>query len=345
MAKRIDPFKNFWVTEDWIKTGSKYAEKSWPYTYNRMGKSDIYQRLRNIVKGIIAQEALGHLLNSFNIPFVTKPKEKWYEVNRFDYLIKTSKGNVLIDIKSFFVPNSRPELKSEGDSFFLDCSALVPKDQLESREMKDDDIYVFAFMIGRENKKPSSDLFNAECRWLIHCFWEHHYFKPRKYLVQFGPSRLGSIELHCVQRDAGREFILGGTIEEKDYQTENIKIASNSYGKSMKSFFQLFFIRPLDNKLPSGNIEINSELDNKPIIIPAIHGFNSPTQNGWEDIWIYDARICFVGLSTKEYFKKHAEFIPRFSKTVKQAETKTDNYAISIKDLPYDIDSLPDILK
>lgn len=45
------------VKKEWIVKGCQYAEKSWPYTYNRMGKSNIYQRLRNIVKGVIAQEA------------------------------------------------------------------------------------------------------------------------------------------------------------------------------------------------------------------------------------------------------------------------------------------------
>lgn len=344
MSIKVNAIKKLSVDKQWIIKGTKYAEKSWPYTYNRMGKSDIYQRLRNIVKGVIAQESLGFLLHSIGIPYETKPREKWYEVNRFDYLVNTSKGKLVIDIKSFFIPRSNTLFKQEGDNYFLDCSALVPKDQIEGREMNDNDIYIFAFIVGVEQKEMEMGLFPTECKWLIHCMWEYEFFKPPKYLNEYGCTPLGTIKVSSVPRDTNREFILGGTAKEKQFYFEKIRFDSNGISETKKEFFQLFFIRPTDNKLPSGNIQIESK-EKKVANIPPTYGFKGPNSNGWDDIWIYDAEIYYVGFATKGYFKNHADLVPRFSKTVKQWEPKTDNYGILVKDLPNPISKLEEFLR
>lgn len=344
MSIKVNAIKSLPVDEQWIVKGTKYAEKSWPYTYNRMGKRDIYQRLRNIVKGVIAQESLGFLLRTINISYEIKPREKWYDVNRFDYLVNTTKGKLMIDIKSFFIPRSNLLFKQEGKNYFLDCSALVPKDQIEGREMKDNDIYVFAFIVGKEQKSSEMGLFPVECKWLIHCMWEHKFFKPSIYLNEYGHTPLGTIKVLSSAKNANREFIFGGTAKEKEFYFEKIRLDNKGSSETKKEFFQLFFIRPTDNKLPASDIQIKSE-DKKVAIIPATYGFRGPDYNGWDDIWIYDAEIYYVGFATKGYFKNNADMVPRYSKTVKQWEPKTDNYGILCKDLPNQVSELEQFLK
>lgn len=265
-------------------------------------------------------------------------------MNRFDYSVNTSKRQCSVDIKSFFVVADNPEFKKQGLEYFMDCSALVPKDQLEGREMEDEDIYVFAFMVGREHKFFASDLFPTETKWLVHCMWEYEFFKPPKYLNEYSNDPLGILKISCESKDVNKEFVLGGTCQEKKFYFEKICLGKNCFAETNGQFFQLFFIRPFDNKLPAGKIRIEAKKGRETSSIPSLYGFDGPEKNGWEDIWIYDAEIHFCGFSKKKYFKENAELFPRFSKTVKQWEPKTDNYGILIKHLPSDISSLKDTL-
>lgn len=343
MSIKVTDFKKVKVNDLWVEKGTEYAQKSWPYTYNRMASKDIYKRLRNIVKGIIAQESLGYILNDLGISYETKPKERWYDVNRFDYLVNVSKEELIIDIKGFFVSKDDDLYKKQGSNYFLDCYALVPVDQMEGREMKSNDIYVFAFIVGRENKLTVEYSYCIKPKWLLHCFWEYEFFKPPKYINEKGDMPLGKIELKSSYKNAGMEFVLGGTTKPKDMCFETIKLNNEGRGASKKEFFQLFFIRSVKNELPLDNINVTTE-SGESIYIPAIYGFKNPENNGWGDIWIYDVEIYFVGFSTKEYFKTNSEKIGRFAK-LKQFETKTDNYGIIVRDLPYPIDNLTNFLK
>jgi len=60
--------------DKWIIPAVKYAEKSWPCTFNRMGKANIYERMRNIAKGIIVQQAFENLLKEKGVKYETDRK-------------------------------------------------------------------------------------------------------------------------------------------------------------------------------------------------------------------------------------------------------------------------------
>jgi hypothetical protein len=342
MSIKVNDIIKINVNRKLIEKGVKHAEKSWPYTYNRMGKGDIYARVRNIVKGVIAQEALSCVFSELNIPYETEERERWFEVNHCDFQILTSKKDLKlkVDIKSFWISqNDRrqyEQIQKEGAKYFLDCHALVPKDQLEGREMEDDDVYIFAFAVGTEIKKASFDQLNFQSsfEWLIHCMKKYEFCRPERYLKEYGDTPLGTIKVISSSQDANCEFVLGGTRSRREFYQEKITLNSNGIGKTKGEFFQLFFIRPADkNWVPSNKIIIKSE-DGNTDNIPPIYGYENKNRerNGWADIWVYAEEIYYVGFATKKYLKNNAKILPRYSK-VKQFETKTDNYGILVKHL------------
>ncbi|MEM2175309.1 MAG: hypothetical protein QXI58_06785 [Candidatus Micrarchaeia archaeon] len=346
MRKRITE-KDIRIMEaldKFVETGTKYAEKSWVYTFNRMGKADIYERMRNIVKGIIPQAAFEFLLKQKKINYQTKPRERWYEINRYDIFVDNRK----YDIKANFIDTSKREFRNlspDNVTPLLDCSALVPTDQLHSRSMEDNDIYIFCFLTGEiknlNNYQPNRMLFREkDGNWILHGFWEYQFIKPPKWIKKHGNESLGKITIISKNKnDDGKEFLVGGTKEEKNFYVEKVKL-NNCEATTKEEFFQLFFIRPLDCLIPYEKLIIKTEAGYEEIIHPKggfktqkIRGKIQLRQNDWNDIWIYNPTIYFVGYMTKKEFLNKSEEIERFDKTVKQFEPKTLNNRLYVYQL------------
>jgi|YelNatPaOPRAMG01_1025707.scaffolds.fasta_scaffold21271_3 hypothetical protein len=337
--------------DKWIVPAVKYAEKSWPCTFNRMGKANIYERMRNIVKGIIVQQAFEDKLKECKIKYETKDRRKWYEIDRYDIYINGKK----YDIKTNWI-DSIPNKK-----WLLDCSALVPTDQVYSRTLSDDDIYIFCFITGKIHNlngyNPKEVLakpcFDKDGMWILHGFWDYEFLKPPKWIKAQGCKDLGHVLLKSTSRsDVGKSFILGGTRVQKEFQFEEITLDNKREAVTTREFFQLFFIRPLDNNIPEGKIIIQTERGKVKEVINPRGGFMTERrekqlqllQNDWDDIWIYNSVIYMVGYMTKGEFKEKSEEIKRFDKTVKQFEIKTDNNRLFVSQLHPISDLFPELI-
>ena len=57
------------VSEQMIFDAVHYAEKSVHYTFNRMGSANLYNRVRNIVKGMIMESAFKRLLDYHHVEY------------------------------------------------------------------------------------------------------------------------------------------------------------------------------------------------------------------------------------------------------------------------------------
>jgi hypothetical protein len=318
MSLNKNDIKVLSVKDEFVEDGTKYAEKSWVYTFNRMGKADIYERMKNIVKGIIPQSAIEYLLKKNRIKYETKDRKRWFEINRYDIFVEGRK----YDIKANFIDTRRPEFSTLSPTNLeplLDCSALVPTDQLHSRSMGDKDIYIFCFITGRANDlygyNPKEVLVRRlnqiDGRWILHGFWEYEFIKPPKWIQQYGKKKLGRISLRSSSKhDDGKEFLIGGTIEEKKFLTEKITLDKQKASTENETI------------KPRGGFNIQK-----------VKGEFQLIQNDWNDIWFYDGTIYIVGYMTKEEFKRKSKEIKRFDKTVKQFEPKTDNNRLYVYDL------------
>lgn len=338
MGIDVNDFVKYSADDEWIKHGTEYAQLSWTHTYNRMGKADLFYKMKNIVKGIVAQDGMERHLTKQNIQYNKKDRKYWYDTDRYDLEV----DGVKYDVKANRVAN---DFASPKD--LLKYSALVPKDQLNARSLNEDDIYIFAYIYYKEKMHPpfydprsSLDEFTDadHGKWIVHGFWHYDFNRRNKSNL----DRVGTVEIRSDdQRDNSITFELGGTTQEKEAHVEHIKLNSlNSHGFSIADFYELFYIKPLTNKLPNGTITITTSKGAKDVINPLM-GFVSKkvnreiiiTQNDWGDIWLYDAKVYYVGYMTKGDFKKQSEELKRFDKTVYQFEIQADNNRMYVNDL------------
>ncbi len=87
------------ITDQMIVDAVNYAEKSLHYTYNRMGSSNLYDRVRNIVKGLIMESAFKRLLDFHRVQYDLLGNTHWTKKDRYDVGIDGHK----YDIKGFFI--------------------------------------------------------------------------------------------------------------------------------------------------------------------------------------------------------------------------------------------------
>ncbi len=339
MGVSVKDIVSFKAQDDWITHGTEYAQLSWTHTYNRMGSSDIFYKMRNIVKGITAQDGVEEQLLKRNIPYNKKDRKRWYETDRYDLEV----NGVKYDVKCNRVSNDFSTPKD-----LLEYSALVPSDQLNSRSLNDNDIYIFAFINYKEktysphfNPRSTLDKFTKDIehgKWIVHGFWDKDFIRRNRSNL----SRVGRIEIVSEdEQDKGMKFEVGGTVAPKEAHKEIIKLNPlNPHGYSIADYYELFYIRPLSNKLPYGTITVLSDEGANEKIHPLM-GFDSKrvngevrvTQNDWGDIWLYDAVIYYVGYMTKGEFKENSEELQRFDKSVKQFEIQTDNNRMFVNEL------------
>jgi len=302
------------VSDKMILDAVHYAEKSLHYTYNRMGSANLYDRVRNIVKGLIIESAFKHLLDYHHVKYDLLGNTHWTKKDRYDVGI----GGHKYDIKGFFITESAKVNAIQKDPrWLLDCSALVPSDQINSQSLKNDDVYVFPFMTGEMERNSGPDLFSIDrYRYMIHCFWDYAWFKNE------GWKSLGRITIESKQNTT-MKIRLGGQKENHELLVEELILEPRSKVTTKNEFFTILFCQTNDDI--TSDIIVQSEK------IPEVEKMGP---NDWGNIWVYDGMVYFTGWMTKGEFKKKAVEIPRFYKKCKQyGETKTDNYNLLVQNL------------
>lgn len=311
------------VTTNMIIKSVEYAQKSLHYTYNRMGKSNLYDRVRNIVSGVIMENAFKRLIDYHNVHYDLLGHTHWTKKDKYDVGINGHR----YDIKGFFIGDPEKIKSVERDKrWLLNCSALVPADQIESRTLKDDDCYVFPFLTGRRmrNIEEIYSLFGpSQEKYLIHAFWDYDWTKNPAWRT------LGRMIIESQMREK-IHIAIGGQNKTKELVIEKVLMMPMSLYTTNTKFYTLLFIQTKDT--PTERLIIKSKEISKKEIIGTFD---------WGNIWLYDGLVYFTGYMSKREFREKSTFSKRFSKDIRQyAETKTDNRKIRIQELH----SLRDIL-
>jgi len=313
------------VTDDLIIRAVQYAEKSLQYTFNRMGLANHYDRVRNIVSGLVMEGAFKRLLDYHNVKYELLGNTHWTKKDRYDVGIDSHR----YDVKGFFIKDMDNIKAIEKDrTWFLDCSALVPADQVAARSLKDDDVYVFPFMTGRVIRDISDiySLFSeGQQKYLIHTFWDYEWFKNPEWRT------LGQLIVESKMHEKIR-IRIGGQGDDKEFIVEKIALVPAQKTTTNKEFYTVLFVQTADT--PSGALTVESVDINKTEIVE---------RGEWGNIWVYDALVYITGYIRKGEFKDKSEEIPRFYKECKQyAETKTVNRTLYVKELHSITDILPE---
>jgi hypothetical protein len=302
------------LTEKMILDAVHYAEKSLHYTFNRMGSGNLYDRVRNIVKGLIMEAAFKRLLDVHQVKYDLLGNTHWTKKDRYDVGLNGHK----YDIKGFFINDQwrvTEILKDPG--WLLDCSALVPSDQVNAKSLKDDDVYVFPFMIGEVERTNDPDLFTLNrFRYLVHLFWDYAWIKNADW------KSLGSLRIQS-KTQSELKLRIGGQGANQEIVIEEIILQPKAEVITRNEFFTVLFAQV--SGIPSTDVTISCAANKKS---------ESITRRDWGNIWVYNSVVYFTGYMRKGDFRQRSVEIPRYYKKCKQyGETKTVNRMLPIIEL------------
>jgi len=291
-----------------IEAGIAYAERSLHFTFNRMGLSSHYNRIRNIISGIVMEEAFRRLLDGSHVKYDLMGRTHFTQKDRYDVGIRGNR----YDVKGFVVKDEdRLAAASQDTGWFLECSALVPADQVAARSLREDDVYVFAFATLALAPRGAG----RHEHW-IHTFWEYDWFKNPEWKSLGRMKLVSKMALPCRVR-------VGGQAEDEDLLCEKLALRPGEKATTKLEYYTALFLQP--EELPAGSLEIACERRDTRALV---------TSDAWENVWLDFEKVFFAGWMTKGEFRKRAKEIPRFYKKCKQyGETKTVNRMLLVKDL------------
>jgi hypothetical protein len=297
-----------------IMSSVLYAEKSLHYTFNRMGSANLYNRVRRIVTGLVCEAAFKHLLDLHSVQYDLLGRTHWTKKDRYDVGISGHR----FDVKGCHIEgDSRVNAVLEDPAWLLDCSALVPSDQLKASSLKDGDFYVFPFLTGEMERNTLSDYHSTDrYRYFVHCFWGYGWIK--------NPSWSSKGKLIIISEcDQEVHLRIGGQGSNMELIVEEFILQPNSTMITSNEFYTVLFLQT--NEFPLGSITVK---------ISKIPDIETISMADWGNIWLYNGIVYFTGFLSKHDFRSHSVEIPRFYKNCLQyPETKTVNQSVPIKEL------------
>jgi hypothetical protein len=309
----VSDFIKLPYTPDLTEGGIAYATRSLPHTYDRMGGS-LYSRLRRIVGGVAVELAFRRYLSEKGIPFNVKGATPFTEPDRYD----VSLGGHRCDIKTF-VTSKRNQITAmrRNSGLVLHAPALIPEDQFFAANHTDQDLYLFAFLLGLTTNSPEDIQKAVEARqqiYLIHPLrsdWSH----PQAW------SPLGRLALKsecstplCVEiggQDAGRNFI-----------TEKLTLDPLTRVFAMNNYHSLAYIHT--DSIPAARVGLHAASKGEIYLI---------LPHEWGNIWIYGLEIWLAGYMAHEEFRRKASAIYAGSRVFQYSKTQTKNMSVSVTDL------------
>ncbi len=293
--------------------GIRYATRSLPYTYNRMGGS-LYSRLRRIVGGVAVELAFRRYLGEQGVPFDVKGATPFTEPDRYDVAL----GNHRCDLKTFII-SKRSQITSmrRNPGLALRAPALIPQDQFEAANHTDQDLYLFAFLLGLTTNSPSDIQKAVEAGqqiYLIHPL-RADWASPQVW------APLGKLALksECAARLCVE---IGGQDAERNFITETLTLEPLKRTFAEKDYHSLAYIHT--DSIPQARVGIHSPKKSELYLIQP---------HEWGNIWIYGLDIWLTGYMAREEFRRKASTIYAGSRVFQYSKTQTKNYSVPIADL------------
>jgi len=288
-------------TPDLTEAGIGYALRSLPHTYNRMGGS-LLTRLQRIAGGKAVERALRRYLVAQGVPTDRLGETSFTDADLYDLSI----GGRRCDLKSFQI---FPEQGADTPEYLLEAAALVPADQLASTRLSDDDLYLFAFsVLGR-----SSPIAPAPEFW-IHPL-PHDWAQPATWR-SLGELVLKSESLPILRLE------VGGQVSSRAFQVEPVLLPPQKRTLLRTDFFSLAYLHALQR--PAARVGAHGPVLKQTHVIEV---------EDWGDVWVNGQTIILAGWLTLGEFRQRAHFLPSGSQVPQYARTRTDNWALPVREL------------
>jgi hypothetical protein len=298
---------------DLTEAGIRYACRSLPHLYDRMGGTP-FDRLRRIVAGISVELAFRRHLTQQDIPFGTKGAAPFTGPDHYD----VSLGGHRCDIKSFLISH-RDQISSlhAHPGQLLKAPALVPLDEYAADPHPSADLYLFSFLTGLVANSPEDikKAINAgKPLYLIHTM-PPAWVRPRVW------APLGPLALK-LESEEPLTVELGGQNGARDFVTHRALLEPQRRLQLDLDFYSLSYVH-VESK-PTARLGIHSPTRHETHLIQPVE---------WGNIWVYGMRIYLTGWVTSEAFRQKATLLPIGSRVFQYDHTRTKNLALPVGEL------------
>jgi hypothetical protein len=300
-------------TPDLTQAGIAYALRSLPFTYDRMGGSQVV-RLRRIVVGVAVELAFRRLLGERGIPHDTFGATPFTDPDRYDVAL----GGRRCDLKSFLLSDKQVIRRLRRDpAQYLQASALVPVDQAASNHFGEEDLYIFAFvtaLLTRERAELDRALSAGQPVYLIHPM-------PQAWAQ---PLKWASLQPLSLKSMASRSLTieLGGQNPDRSFASEIMALPPRIETRTTLDFHSLAYLHA--EQIPDGVLSVQGRSRGIPYpVLPA----------DWGNIWIYGMEVVLAGYLRRKEFHRQAEILPAGSRVLQYPRTRTRNLALPVASL------------
>jgi len=300
-------------TPDLTEGGIAYAVRSLPHTYNRMGGS-LYSRLRRIVGGVAVELAFRRYLVDQGVTFDVQGATPFTEPDKYDVAL----GGHRCDVKTFIISKRSQISEMRRDpAATLRAPALVPEDQYVSPHLREQDLYLFAFLLGLSTNS-GEEIKSAEAAgqpiYLIHPLLQE-WSRPQEWLP------LGRLALKS-ENPTPLEVEIGGQNGDRVFVTESLFLPPKTRIFAQEEYYSLAYVHV--KSAPVARVGLHCpRLKDVYIIHP----------QEWGNIWIYGMEIWLTGYLKREEFRRKASPLYAGSRVFQYNKTQTKNFFVPIADL------------
>ena len=300
-------------TADLTRAGIAYARKLLVDPHAPFGRS-VHNQFRRIVAGVAVELAFRRYLNNSKIPHSNLEATPFTVSGRFDILIGGRRCNIQLST----ITQKRHIRKVHKDpGVILGTQALVPKEQITSDHLHDEDLYVFAFLnalVTPNLRTLHQAILANQPVTLIHAL-------PSKWC---SPDHWGSLGKLALKSDFDEtlSLALDGQDTDRKYQTEQITLYPRVRTTAKGDFYTLSYLHT--STLPEGAIGVHSPLTKDTHLIQPIE---------WGNIWVYGMQITLAGYMTRGEFRNRAGKLHFGSDVIQYNRTRTEDLSLPVSDL------------
>jgi hypothetical protein len=300
-------------TPDLTEGGIAYATRSLPHTYDRMGGS-LYSRLRRIVGGVAVELAFRRYLGEQGVPFDVKGATPFTEPDRYD----VSLGGHRCDLKTY-VTSKRNQITAmrRNPGLVLRAPALIPEDQFFATNHTEQDLYLFAFLLGLTTNSPEDIQKAVEASQRIYLIHPLHadWARPQVW------SPLGRLALKS-ECPVPLTVEIGGQDADRNFVTETLTLEPLTRAFALNQYYSLAYVHT--ESIPTARIGLHAAAKNEIYLIQP---------HEWGNIWIYGLEIWLAGYMAHEEFRRKSSAIFAGSRVFQYSKTQTKNMSVPVADL------------
>ena len=282
--------------------GIAFAKRWLACTNEHIGRSPL-GHLQRIASEAAAELAFRRHLSEHAVPHQVLGAAPFTHPDQYD----VSLGRHRCVVMSYLITRRSQIVQIRRDpGRLLEAQAMFTMDEFASQEHKDDDLYLFVFMLGVVTKTMAEIDKASEANLPVSLM----HTMPVEWARPVNWLPLGELVLKS-ECEEPVTVELGGQDADRNFIAATILLPPRQRISMEKSFHSLAYL--LIHSKPSARIGIRTRQHSEPYLIPA---------HSWGNLWIYGMDIIFTGWLTHEDFRHKANVLNTGAHTFQVYDTR-----------------------